>query len=251
MLPLTTNDLLALLIVLASAACLALVYWLSGNLKNDSFRLPETAQALEALLQNSAEEGKPVLLNQGLGFWPNPEISGIMGLSAQRGIVRRSLTAENPNPVGSGDGLLSLVSQQVSHGLYQNALMPEFFNTEHAGLEALGPMANLASLLSRVPESNAAGIVLSGKFSPEYVLALEQARNSNVISMVGASSITAQAGLWVQADNSASGEDSFGAFVSPKPGKSNLAGLRTADILRILLSIGLLAAAILKVMGEF
>ena len=249
MLPLTTNDLLALLIVLASAVCLGLVYWLSGSPKKSSNRLPETAEALEALLQSSAETGKPMLLNQGIGFSPNPEISSLLGLGLQRVIVKRSLTADRPNTVGSGDGLLALISQQVSRGLYHNALMPEYFNVDQAGLQALGPMANLAGLLSIVPESEPTGLLLYGSFTPEYSLALDQAAGKYT-SVVGASSPTTQASLWLQADQSALGEDIFAAASNTKLEKSDLAGLRTADILRILISIGLLAAAILKVMGE-
>jgi len=250
MLLLTTNDLLALLIVLASAVCLALFYWLSGTPKKSSIRLPSTSEALESLLQTSAEEGKPVLLNQGMGFSPNPEITGLLGLGLQRVIVNRSLTADRPNMVESGDGLLSLVSQQVSRGLYHNALMPEYFNVNQASLQALGPMANLAGLLTMVPESKPSGLLLYGSFTPEHLLALDQGINMNT-SVVGASAPTTQASLWMHADHSAFGEDSFATVSSAKPEKSTLAGLRTADVLRILISIALLAAAILKVMGEF
>ena len=250
MLLLTTNDLLALLIVLASAVCLALFYWLSGTPKKSSFRLPSTSEALESLLQTSAEDGKPVLLNQGMGFSPNPEITGLLGLGLQRVIVNRSLTADRPNMVESGDGLLSLVSQQVSRELYHNALMPEYFNVEQASLQALGPMANLAGLLTMVPESKPSGLLLYGSFTPEYLLALDQTAKMNT-SVVGASAPTTQASLWLHADHSAFGEDSFATVSSTKPEKSSLAGLRTLDVLRILISIALLAAAILKVMGEF
>lgn len=249
MLLLTTNDLLALLIVLASAVCLGLVYWLSGNPKKSSNRIPETMEALESLLQSSAETGKPVLLNQGIGFSPNPEVSGLLGLGLQRVIVERSLTADHPNIVGSGDGLLALISQQVSRGLYHDALMPEYFNMGQASLQALGPMANLASLLSIPPEDNPSGLLLYGSFTPEYALALDQAAG-RYTSVVSASSPTAQESLWLQADHSAIGEDCFAVVSITKPEKSALTGLRTADILRILISIGLLAAAILKVMGE-
>jgi hypothetical protein len=251
MLPLTTHDLLALLIVLASTLCLALVHWLSGNPKKTNIRLPSTTEAIDSLLQNSAESGKPVLLNLGMGFSPNPEIVALLGLGLQRMVVRRSLTADRPNSVGSGDGLLALVSQQVSRGLYHNALMPELFNMDQASLQALGPMANLASLLNMLPESKPSGLLLYGSFTPEYLLALDQVTNAGSLSMVGASAPTAQASLWLLADYSALGEDCFASASIRKPEKGTLVGLKTADIFRVLISIALLAAALLKVMGEF
>jgi len=251
MLLLTTNDLLALMIVLTSAACLVLVFWLSRNTKKGKLRLPDTVEAVDSLLQVSAEEGKPVLLNLGVGFAPNPEIAGLLGLGQQRMIVRRSLNADHPNFVDSSDGLLALVSQQVSRGLYRDALMPEYFDTEQAGLQALGPMANLAGLLSTIPETKPSGLLLYGNFTPEHLLALDQSRHFSRLRVVGASAPTGQAGLWLHADYSALGEDSFGPVSATKPGKSALAGLEATDILRIVISIGLLAAAILKVMGEF
>jgi hypothetical protein len=66
----------------------------------------------------------------------------------------------------------------------------------------------------------------------------------------GASTPTDQAALWLHATHSAVGEDSLGPVSARKPEKSTLAGLEAMDILRIVISIGLLAAAILKVMGE-
>lgn len=251
MLLLTTNDLLALLIVLVSAMCLALVYWLSGNPKKSTLWQPFTAEPIDSLLQISAEEGKPVLLNLGVGFSPNPNVAGLLGLNLQRMLVRRSLTADRPSFVGSGDSLLALVSQQVSRGLYREASMPEYFNVDQAGLQALGPMANLADLLSMIPENKPSGVLLYGSFTPEHLLALDQAVSATRLSAVGASAPTAQASLWLHADRSALGEDCFAPVSPKKPEKGNLAGLKTADMLRVLISIALLAAAILKVMGEF
>jgi len=128
--------------------------------------------------------------------------------------------------------------------------MPEYFNVNQTSLQALGPMANLAGLLTMVPESKPSGLLLYGSFTPEYLLALDQAASMNT-SVIGASAPTTQASLWLHADHSAFGEDSLATVSSTKPEKSTLAGLRTADFLRILISIALLAAAILKVMGEF
>ncbi len=251
MLLLTTNDLLALLIVLISAACLAFVYWLSGNSKNANLRLPETVEAIDSLLQIASEEGKPALLNLGGGFSPNPDIAGLLGLKQERMIVRRSLNADHPSFVGSSDGFLTLISQQVCHGLYRDALMPEYFNADQASLQALGPMANLASLLSTIPETKPSFLLLYGNFTPEHILSLDQARSIVRLSAVGASTATSQASLWLQADCATLGEDIFAPASDRKPEKSALTGLRTADILRIVISIGILAAAILKVMGEF
>lgn len=249
MLLLSTNDLLALLILLASAICLAVFHWLTRTPKKVNQRLPSTSEVVESLLQTSAEEGKPVQLNQGLGFSPNPEAISLQSLGLQRLLVNRSLTADRPSMVGSGDGLLSLVSQQVSRGLYHNALMPEYFNTDQASLQGLGPMANLAALLTTVPESQPSGVLMYGSFSPEYLLALDAATNIGT-SVVSTSTPTSQASLWLHADYSAFGEDGLSTVSGTKPDKSTLAGFRAMDALRILISIALLAAAILKVMGE-
>ncbi len=251
MLPLTTNDLLAFLIVLASALCLALVHWLSSGTKNGRLRLPATAEPIDFLLQNSSEEGKPVLLNLGSGFSQHPEIAGVLGLDLQRMLIHRSMTADHPSFVGSGDGVLALVSQQISRGLYRDALMPEYFSADQAGLQALGPMANLAGLLSMIPENKPSGVLLFGSFTPEYLLALDQATGAARLGVAGASTPSSQASLWLLADHSALGEDCFAPVSTKKLEKQSLVGLRAADILRVLISVALLAAAILKVMGEF
>ena len=251
MLPLTTNDLLALLIVLVTALCLGIVYWLFGDPKNGNFRLPATTEPIDSLLQRSAEEGRPVLLNLGVGFSQHPEIAGILGLDLQRMLVSRSLTANRPSYVGSGDGVLALVSQQISRGLYRDALMPEYFDADQAGLQALGPIANLAGLLSLVPENNPAGLLLYGNITPEYLLTLDQNSSAASLGVVGASTATAQASLWLHADHSAIGEDVFAPISAKNLEKSSLTGPKVADILRVLICIALLAAAILKVMGEF
>ena len=251
MLPLTTNDLLALLIVLVTALCLAMVHWLSGDPKNGNIRLPATTEYIDSLLQRSAEEGKPVLLNLGIGFSQQSGIAGLLGSPIQRMLVRRSLTANRPSYVGSGDGVLALVSQQISRGLYRDALMPEYFNADQAGLQALGPMANLAGLLSMIPENKPSGLLFYGSFTPEHLLALDQNSTTARFSAVGASTATAQASLWLLADHSAIGEDCLAPVSAKKLEKSSLSGLRAADLLRVLICVALLAASILKVMGEF
>ncbi|MEA4812447.1 MAG: DUF6754 domain-containing protein [Anaerolineaceae bacterium] len=248
---LTMNDLLALLIVLIAALILALVTLFARSSSRIDMRLPASAMAVDSLLQRSAESGGRILMNFGSGFAQSAELSSLVGLNLQRVILRRSFNADQPAMAGVGEGSLALLSQQLSYTLYTNALIPEGPHAENTGLSGLGPMGNLAGLLNSVPEAKNAGMIMHGSFCPEGLLALDLASQFALETISAASDITAQAAFWPMASHSALGEDYFASVFSDRPARSVTAVLKAADWLRILFCIGLLAAAILKVMGEF
>lgn len=250
MLVLTYADVLAAALVVIALVVLVIAYFSARNVPFANLRRTEAYQVAEALMHEAAEKGQRNVLALGGSTSGEPgTLSGLAGMPAWRALARRSVFNDYRATANAGDGNLALLAQMVARGEYEDALAPELFLPEHALLVGTSPSAYLAGLLPEVNQPGNSGLMMSGTFAPSAAIALDLANRKGLQSMAATDSLSAQAAFFASGAPLALGEDYYapGAVLQTHPGAT--AQLRAQDVLRVLLILGLVVGAALKMAG--
>ena len=244
---LSLNDLVA--IGLCVLALLALGMNLLVHRKHPYIGLRKTSavRSSEILSQAAAEQGKRLTI--GLGLDVADSVTAMASLPMLAALIRRSIFTDQPVRATSGGGTLASLSQSVVRGTYQGALAPELFKPDYALLAGLSPYAYLAGLLPQAASRANAGIMLYGPHRPESLLAADIAERKGNPVIALTSDLSAQAVLLASSAQLSFGEDYFDGGASLQVNSSAAAALQAQDLLRIVITIGLIAGAVLRLLG--
>ena len=244
---LSLNDLVA--IGLCVLALLALGMNLLVHRKHPYIGLRKTSavRSSEILSQAAAEQGKRLTI--GLGLDVADSVTAMASLPMLAALIRRSIFTDQPVRATSGGGTLASLSQSVVRGTYQGAVAPELFKPDYALLAGLSPYAYLAGLLPQAASRANAGIMLYGPHRPESLLAADLAERKRNPVIALTSDLSAQAVLLASSAQLSFGEDYFDGGASLQVNPSAAASLRAQDLLRIVITIGLIAGAVLRLLG--
>ena len=244
---LSLNDLVA--IGLCVLALLALGMNLLVHRKHPYIGLRKTSavRSSEILSQSAAEQGKRLTI--GLGLDVADSVTAMASLPMLAALIRRSIFTDQPVRATSGGGTLASLSQSVVRGTYQGAVAPELFKPDYALLAGLSPYAYLAGLLPQAASRANAGIMLYGPHRPESLLAADIAERKGNPVIALTSDLSAQAVLLASSAQLSFGEDYFDGGASLQVNSSAAAALQAQDLLRIVITIGLIAGAVLRLLG--
>ena len=244
---LSLNDLVA--IGLCVLALLALGMNLLVHRKHPYIGLRKTSavRSSEILSQATAEQGKRLTI--GLGLDVADSVTAMANLPMLAALTRRSIFTDQPVRATSGGGTLASLSQSVVRGTYQGAVAPELFKIDYALLAGLSPYAYLAGLLPQAASRANAGIMLYGPHRPESLLAADLAERKGNPVIALTSDLSAQAVLLASSAQLSFGEDYFDGGASLQVNSSAAAALQAQDLLRIVITIGLIAGAVLRLLG--
>jgi hypothetical protein len=244
---LSLNDLVA--IGLCVLALLALGMNLLMHRKHPYIGLRKTSavRSSEILSQAAAEQGKRLTI--GLGLDVADSVTAMASLPMLAALIRRSIFTDQPVRATSGGGTLASLSQSVVRGTYQGAVAPELFKPDYALLAGLSPYAYLAGLLPQAASRANAGIMLYGPHRPESLLAADIAERKGNPVIALTSDLSAQAVLLASSAQLSFGEDYFDGGASLQVNSSAAAALQAQDLLRIVITIGLIAGAVLRLLG--
>ena len=244
---LSLNDLVA--IGLCVLALLALGMNLLMHRKHPYIGLRKTSavRSSEILSQAAAEQGKRLTI--GLGLDVADSVTAMASLPMLAALIRRSIFTDQPVRATSGGGTLASLSQSLVRGTYQGAVAPELFKPDYALLAGLSPYAYLAGLLPQAASRANAGIMLYGPHRPESLLAADLAERKGNPVIALTSDLSAQAVLLASSAQLSFGEDYFDGGASLQVNSSAAAALQAQDLLRIVITIGLIAGAVLRLLG--
>ena len=244
---LSLNDLVA--IGLCVLALVALGMNLLVHRKHPYIGLRKTSavRSSEILSQAAAEQGKRLTI--GLGLDVADSVTAMASLPVLAELTRRSIFTDQPVRATSGGGTLASLSQSLVRGTYQGAVAPELFKPDYALLAGLSPYAYLAGLLPQAASRANAGIMLYGPHRPESLLAADLAERKRNPVIALTSDLSAQAVLLASSAQLSFGEDYFDGGASLEVNPSAAASLRAQDLLRIVITIGLIAGAVLRLLG--
>jgi hypothetical protein len=197
----------------------------------------------------AVEEGSRLHISLGRGGLTTPQSAAeLAGLEMLRRIAELTSASDRPPIATSGDGAVTILSQDALLSSEQAALSTGYDATA-ARLTGLTPFSYAAGALSVMQDENISANVLMGNFSVEVALLTDTAERENTSTLAGSDNLSAQAILYASAQDPLIGEELYaaGAYIKARP--FHTASLTTQDILRWLIVIGILVGALLKLAG--
>jgi hypothetical protein len=197
----------------------------------------------------AVEEGSRLHISLGRGGLTTPQSAAeLAGLEMLRRIVELTSASDRPPVATSGDGAITILSQDALLASEQAALSTGY-NATAARLTGLTPFSYAAGALPVMQDENVSANVLMGNFGVEVALLTDTAERENTSILAGSDNLSAQAILYASAQDPLIGEELYaaGAYIKARP--FHTASLTTQDILRWLIVIGILVGALLKLAG--
>ena len=200
----------------------------------------------------SVEDGTRLHISLGRGdLLTSRGASGLAGLSFVRDISQRTSVSDSPLIATAGDPVLSLLAQDTIRAGYDAAGVGDLFPPNSGRLAGMSPFGYAAGVMPIVDDENVSANVLIGNFGAEIGLLAESAERERALTVAASDDLTAQAVLYVSAQEPLIGEETFAAGAYLGMGNSHTASLTVQDILRWLVILFLLAGSGLKILGVF
>jgi hypothetical protein len=175
--------------------------------------------------------------------------AGFMGLSMLGRIARAASISDRPPVATSGDGSLSILSQDTLRGAYQTLGAEGQYDPSSGRLVGLTPFSYAVGSIPIIYDEQISANVLIGHFGSEVALINDAAEQNGSLTVGGTDNLPGQAVLYATAQEPLIGEEIFAGGAYLGAGAMHEASLQTQDLLRMLLVIFIIAAAILGLLG--
>ena len=206
---------------------------------------------LKNRINYAVEAGQGIHLTFGWG-----RIGGIYSVSALAGLgmLRRivdifSLSDKQPI-ASSGDGTITILSQDTMHEVYREAGRENRYDHLSGQISGLTPFSYATGTLPLIYDEKYPVNILMGHFGVEAAIIADASDNTGSQTLAGSENLSTQSILFTTAGDPLIGEELFagGAYLETNP--MHLASLLTQDVVRWLLVIIILIGIALKVTGK-
>ena len=215
-----------------------------------AFRKIAAFDALKNSIGLAVENGSRIHVTLGKSsLTQSTNASALAGLSTLDRIAQISSISDKPPVVTSGDGGLTLLSQDTLRSAYRSVHAPELYDPGRGRLAGITPMSYIAGTLHVTTHEDVSTHVMIGNFGPEIALVAEAANQIGAFSLAASDSLPAQAALYAVVDQPIIGEELFAAPAYLDASRSHSASLQAQDILRWGVIVILIGGALLKAMG--
>jgi hypothetical protein len=175
--------------------------------------------------------------------------AAFMGLSMLGRIARAASISDRPPVATSGDGSLSILSRDTLRGAYHTLGAEGQYDPTSGRLAGLTPFSYAVGTIPIIHDEQISASVLIGHFGSEVALINDAAEQSDSLTVAGTDNLPGQAVLYATTQEPLIGEEVFAGGAYLGAGLMHEASLRTQDLLRIFLTIFIIAAAILRLFG--
>lgn len=175
--------------------------------------------------------------------------SAIIGLVMLQRIARATSISDRPPVATSGEGSLTILSQDTLHSAYRNIGALEQYSPLSGQFTGATPFSYAAGTLPVIYDQQVSANVLAGHFGSEVALITDAAERSGSMTLAGSDSLPAQAIMYATAQEPLIGEELYAGGAYLQAGPLHVASLHVEDIFRWLLVIFILAGAALKLVG--
>jgi len=214
------------------------------------FRTIPALQGLRRSIGRSVEEGGRIHVSIGKASIFSPtNASALVGLNTVDRIAQFSSVSDRPPVVTSGDGTLSILSQDTLRGAYRAANALEQYDPERGRLAGPTPFSYVAGTLPVIRSERVSTNVLLGNFGPEVALMVDAADRQNAFALAASDALAAQAVLYATAKESLIGEELFALPAYLQSGPVYQASLTIQDVLRWVVVALMIAGTVLAVLG--
>jgi len=243
------NSILGLLFILL---CLGLILF---YLLSDHSRAKLNLRGIQAFshfkreVDLAVEAGKRLHISLGRG-----NINDLQGGAAFIGLTildrcaRAASNSDRPPVTTSGDGVITILSQDTLRSTYRSLGTMERYDPTNARLTGLTPMAYAAGAMPTIHDEQISANIFAGHFGTEIALLTEAGERNRSLTVAGSDSLPAQAVLYVTSDEPLLGEELYAAGAYLGAGAAHSASLRMQDIVRWVLVVAIVIGAILKLL---
>jgi hypothetical protein len=174
--------------------------------------------------------------------------AAFIGLTILDRCARAASNSDRPPVTTSGDGVLTILSQDTLQSTYRSLATEQRYDPTNARLTGLTPMSYAAGAMPAIHDEHVTANFFTGHFGTEIALMTEAGERSRSLTVAGTDSIPAQAVLYAASDEPLLGEELYaaGAYLGANPAHS--ASLRMQDILRWVLVGAIVIGAILRLL---
>ena len=200
----------------------------------------------------SVEEGTRLHVSLGRGELLTPlGAASFSGLALLRKLVERTSGSDRPLLVTSGDGVVSLLSQDTLQAGYRAASAEESYTPTMGQLTGLSPFSYAAGVMPLLADENVSATVLLGHFGVEVALLSDAVERNGILAVAASDELSAQALLYASGDEPLVGEELYAAGAYAGSGKAHEASLQTQDVLRWFILIILFVGAVIRLLESF
>jgi len=241
---------LAAVIILATGGLITLFALPGFRRKQTAFRPIAAIQRLQRAVGQSVEDGTRIHIGLGKStLLSYNTASSLAGLTTLERIALLSLVSDRPPVATSGDGALSLLSQDTLKAAYRMSNVGGSYDPALGRLTGPTPFSYLAGTISVIRSEHVSTNLLIGNFGPEVGLMIEADEQQKGTNIVASDSMPAQAVMFGMAQDMLIGEELYALPAYLQAGAAHTASLRVQDILRWVIVAILVGGAILKFMG--
>jgi len=246
----TILGVLGLGVVFLAAGSIIILRMIGKDRGQPAFRKIAAFDGLKKSIGLAVENGTRTHVTLGKASLNQPyNPSALAGLATLERIAQISSVSDRPPIASSGDGGLTLLSQDTLHSAYRSVHAPELYDPGRGRLTGITPMSYIAGMLPIAAGEGVSSHVMIGNFGPEIALVAEAAENAGAFSLAASDSLPAQATLFASAQEPIIGEELFAAPAYLEADRGHAASLQTQDILRWGVIAILVGGAILKMTG--
>jgi len=198
----------------------------------------------------AVEAGKRLHVSLGRGGLNGIEGgSALIGLTTLDRIARTASISDKPPVATSGDGTITLLSQNTARGVFTSIGLENQFEPTSGRMVGVTPFSYAAGTLAVIYDEQVAANILAGHFGSEIALITDAAERSGGMTLGGSDNLSAQAVLIAASDEPLIGEELYATGAYLKAGPAHQASVRAQDVFRWVLIAIILAGAALKLFG--
>jgi hypothetical protein len=165
-------------------------------------------------------------------------------------LARNAAASDRPLVATTGDGVTALLLQSRLHAVYQRLGLSEDYNPLLTQLTGPTPYSYAAGAMPLLHDEHISVNIVTGKLGIEGALLAEAGSRENAFFIGASTDPSGQAVLYPVSDQPLIGEEMFATRAIMEPDQpASTAGVKTQDVLRIVLCAMMLGGALLKLVG--
>jgi hypothetical protein len=238
------------LALIAVTAGLILLLTLQRNILRSGLRQLPAFDRLRQAIGLAVENGTRIHITLGkAGIASSTSAAGLAGLTTLERIARVSSISDRPPLASSGEGTLTLLSQDTLRAAYRQMNQLELYDPHRGRLTGPSSFSYIAGALPIADGENVSAHLAIGNFGPEIALLMEAGEQQEAFTLAATDSLSAQAALFTSSQETLIGEELFAIPAYLNSGAVYTASLQVQDILRWGVIVVIVAGSILKLLG--
>ena len=244
------KTLLSLLFILLCLGLILFFFFSSRGRTKPNLREIQAFRRLRREVDLAVEAGKRLHISLGRGTINDLQGgAAFIGLTILDRSARAASNGDRPPMVSSGDGVLTILSQDTLQYTYQSLVAEQRYDPTNARLTGLTPLAYAAGCVPIIQDEHVSANIFAGHLGTEVALLTEAGERSQSLTVAGTDSIHAQAVLFASSDEPLLGEELYAAGAYLGAGMAHSASLRMQDIVRWVLIAAILIGAFITLIG--